>query len=170
MESLGLKVSRLIRVAFGPFELGPIAECAVKEVETPALRKALGPEIIKLAEADFDAPLGDEEERVPAKGKPERGKAARGKHERGRAGREERDGRRHGEGKASHRHPEARARDTHEPRRMAGKAPGPSSFEARQSRAPQADAERPENGRHKHKKRRRPDRSSGPRPKYPRPK
>lgn len=158
MESLGLKVSRLIRIAFGPFELGSIEECAVKEVETPALRKALGPEIIKLAEADFEAPLGDDEMRVPAKGKPERGKGQRG--------RDERDGRRHSEGKASSRHPEVRARDAREPRRMTGKAPRPSSSEARQSRAPQDDGDRP---RPQHKKRRRPDRSGGPRPKYPRP-
>jgi 23S rRNA pseudouridine2605 synthase len=57
MESLGLKVSRLIRIAFGPFELPPINECEVKEVETAALKKALGPEIVKQAEADFEAPL-----------------------------------------------------------------------------------------------------------------
>src|SRR5690348_13108513 len=53
MESLGLKVSRLIRISFGPFELGAIEEGAVKEVETQDLRKALGP-LAKQAEADFD--------------------------------------------------------------------------------------------------------------------
>ncbi len=78
MESLGLKVSRLIRVSFGPFELGPIAECDVKEVETAELKKALGPEIIKQAEADFDAPLGDDDLHVPPQGKRERGKAEPG--------------------------------------------------------------------------------------------
>lgn len=158
MESIGLKVSRLIRIAFGPFELGPIEECTVKEMETPALRKALGPEIIKLAEADFDAPLGDDEEHKPLS-KQERGKPPRG-----------RDGRRHGDSKAPHRHPEVRAREVRESQGMTGKAAGPSSFEARLRRPPQDDAERPKPKRKPLHKKRRPDRSGGPRPKYPRPK
>ena len=33
LETLDLKVNRLIRVAFGPFELGELDEGAVKEVE-----------------------------------------------------------------------------------------------------------------------------------------
>lgn len=159
MESIGLKVSRLIRIAFGPFELGPIAECAVKEVETPALRKALGPEIIKLAEADFDAPLGDDEERVPAKGKPELGKGQRGRDER----------------EKSPRHSGARPQGREPGIQKHGRSARPDSGsrndkEKWHGRAPQGDAERPETGRHRHKKRRRPDRSGGPRPKYPRPK
>src|SRR5689334_22054054 len=68
MESLGLKVSRLIRISFGPFELGAIEEGAVKEVETQDLRKALGP-LAKQAEADFDSPIGDDEERKPGRDK-----------------------------------------------------------------------------------------------------
>lgn len=157
MESIGLKVSRLIRIAFGPFELGPIEECAVKEVETPALRKALGPEIIKLAEADFDAPLGDDEERLPAKGKPERGREGREApaHRRGDDGKPKPGFQKHGR--------PARA-ETGSPSRGFR-----SDHDQRPGRAPQADAERPATGRHKHKKRR-PDRSGGPRPKYPRPK
>ena len=57
LESLGLKVNRLIRVSYGPFELGDLDDGAVMEVETEELRKTLGPEIAKQAEADFDAPL-----------------------------------------------------------------------------------------------------------------
>jgi 23S rRNA pseudouridine2605 synthase len=57
LETLGLKVNRLIRVAFGPFELGELDDGAVEEVKTEALRAALGPEIAAQAEADFDAPL-----------------------------------------------------------------------------------------------------------------
>ena len=57
LETLGLKVNRLIRVAFGPFELGELDEGAVEEVETEELTTALGPEIAAQAEADFDAPL-----------------------------------------------------------------------------------------------------------------
>jgi 23S rRNA pseudouridine2605 synthase len=54
---LGLQVNRLIRVAFGPFELGDLHEGAVKEVETPALRAALGEPIIAKAACDFASPV-----------------------------------------------------------------------------------------------------------------
>jgi 23S rRNA pseudouridine2605 synthase len=60
LERLGLKVNRLIRLSYGPFELGDLDDGAVQEVETAELRKALGPDIVKQAEADFDSPLGDE--------------------------------------------------------------------------------------------------------------
>jgi 23S rRNA pseudouridine2605 synthase len=57
LETLGLKVNRLIRVAFGPFELGGLDDSAVEEVSTESLRAALGPEFVKQAEADFEAPV-----------------------------------------------------------------------------------------------------------------
>ncbi len=57
LETLDLRVNRLIRVAFGPFELGELDEGAVEEVKTEALKTALGPEIVAQAEADFDAPM-----------------------------------------------------------------------------------------------------------------
>ncbi len=60
LEHLGLRVNRLIRLAYGPFELGELAEGAVEEVETPVLRKTLGPEIARAANADFEGPLEDE--------------------------------------------------------------------------------------------------------------
>lgn len=65
METLGLKVNRLIRVAFGPFELGDLEDGQVKEVATEDLRAALGPELIKQAEADFTAPLAEAIPRHP---------------------------------------------------------------------------------------------------------
>ena len=37
LETLDLKVNRLIRVAFGPFELGELKDGAVEEVKTEAL-------------------------------------------------------------------------------------------------------------------------------------
>jgi 23S rRNA pseudouridine2605 synthase len=60
LERLGLKVNRLIRLSYGPFELGTLDDGAVKEVETSELRKALGPEICKQAAADFESSLEDE--------------------------------------------------------------------------------------------------------------
>ncbi len=47
-EQLGLTVNRLIRVSFGPFTLGDLAEGAVEEVKRRVLRDQLG---AKLAEA-----------------------------------------------------------------------------------------------------------------------
>ena len=64
LESLGLKVNRLIRVSFGPFELGELDDAAVVEVETGKVREALGPELLAQAEADLESPLVVEKERV----------------------------------------------------------------------------------------------------------
>ena len=66
LESLGLKVNRLIRVAFGPFDLGDIDDGAVREVETTELRTKLGEQIVAESNADFDAPLAIEEARSPS--------------------------------------------------------------------------------------------------------
>ena len=60
LEQLGLKVNRLIRVAYGPFELGDLDDGAVEEVETAELRKTLGPELAAQAHADFEGPLEGE--------------------------------------------------------------------------------------------------------------
>jgi 23S rRNA pseudouridine2605 synthase len=74
LESLGLTVNRLIRVAFGPFELGDLDDGAVAEVETEKLRATLGPEIAAQANADFDTPIATEEPRASAA--PKRGRSA----------------------------------------------------------------------------------------------
>jgi 23S rRNA pseudouridine2605 synthase len=67
LESLGLKVNRLIRVAFGPFDLGDIEDGAVREVETSELRIKLGEQIVAESNADFDAPLAADEQRPPSR-------------------------------------------------------------------------------------------------------
>ncbi len=54
---IGLQVNRLIRLSFGPFQLGELAEGAVEEVRTPVLRDQLGPALAKAAGADFSSPL-----------------------------------------------------------------------------------------------------------------
>jgi 23S rRNA pseudouridine2605 synthase len=54
---LGLAVNRLIRVSFGPFQLGELPEGAVEEVKTRVLRDQLGDRIAALSGADFSAPI-----------------------------------------------------------------------------------------------------------------
>jgi 23S rRNA pseudouridine2605 synthase len=57
LRHLGLHVARLIRVSFGPFQLGEIAEGEVSEVPTRVLRDQLGEKLAKVAGADFSAPV-----------------------------------------------------------------------------------------------------------------
>ena len=57
LEHLGLAVNRLIRVSFGPFELGDLAEGEVAEVRTRVLRDQLGAKLAREGGVDFDAPL-----------------------------------------------------------------------------------------------------------------
>jgi 23S rRNA pseudouridine2605 synthase len=54
---LGLAVNRLIRVSFGPFQLGEIAEGAIEEVKTRTLREQLGERVTAIAGADFSGPV-----------------------------------------------------------------------------------------------------------------
>src|SRR6187399_186824 len=58
---LGLAVNRLIRVSYGPFQLGDLPDGAVEEVKTRALREQLGERIATAAGADFSAPLVERE-------------------------------------------------------------------------------------------------------------
>jgi 23S rRNA pseudouridine2605 synthase len=57
LGGLGLTVTRLIRVSFGPFQLGEIAEGAVEEVHTQVLRDQLGARLVTLSGAEFSGPL-----------------------------------------------------------------------------------------------------------------
>ena len=59
LEHLGLQVNRLIRVSYGPFQLGEMQETAVEEVRTRMLRDQLGERIAALAGADFTGPISD---------------------------------------------------------------------------------------------------------------
>jgi 23S rRNA pseudouridine2605 synthase len=53
LAHLGLEVNRLIRVSYGPFQLGEIAEGAAEEIKTRVLREQLGEKVIAQAGADF---------------------------------------------------------------------------------------------------------------------
>jgi 23S rRNA pseudouridine2605 synthase len=57
MEHLGLSVNRLIRVSYGPFQLGDLAEREVREVRGRVLRDQLGEKLALAAGADFEAPI-----------------------------------------------------------------------------------------------------------------
>lgn len=57
MAHLGLDVTRLIRISYGPFQLGDLAEGAVEEVRLKTLREQLGKSLAELAGVDFAAPL-----------------------------------------------------------------------------------------------------------------
>ncbi len=78
LEHLGLAVNRLIRVSFGPFELGDLPEGEVMEVRTRVLRDQLGVKLAKEANANFDAPPT-----VPNEPPPERKPRERAGGERG---------------------------------------------------------------------------------------
>jgi 23S rRNA pseudouridine2605 synthase len=73
MAHLGLEVNRLIRVSYGPFQLGELAEGEVEEVKTRVLREQLGDKIATLAGADFNRPMpgekSDDEEADAPRGK-----------------------------------------------------------------------------------------------------
>jgi 23S rRNA pseudouridine2605 synthase len=57
LDHLGLSVNRLIRISFGPFQLGDLPERSVEEVRTRYLRDQLGTRLAEEAGADFDAPI-----------------------------------------------------------------------------------------------------------------
>jgi 23S rRNA pseudouridine2605 synthase len=57
LGALGLTVTRLIRVSFGPFQLGELAEGDVEEVRTRVLREQLGQKLVTLSGAEFSQPL-----------------------------------------------------------------------------------------------------------------
>ena len=67
LGALGLDVNRLIRISFGPFQLGDIREGEVVEIKSRTLREQLGERMIEESGANFDAPLSEH----VAKPKPE---------------------------------------------------------------------------------------------------
>jgi 23S rRNA pseudouridine2605 synthase len=57
LEHLGLSVNRLIRISYGPFQLGDLDEGEVREVRGRVLRDQLGEKLAGASGADFDAPI-----------------------------------------------------------------------------------------------------------------
>ncbi|GLK67699.1 pseudouridine synthase [Hansschlegelia plantiphila] len=61
-EHLGLAVNRLIRISFGPFQLGALAEGEAEEVRTRTLMDQLGKRLTEESGAEFEAPVAHNEE------------------------------------------------------------------------------------------------------------
>jgi 23S rRNA pseudouridine2605 synthase len=56
LAHLGLVVNRLIRISFGPFQLGELPSGAVEEVRRKVLREQLGPRLARAAGIDWEEP------------------------------------------------------------------------------------------------------------------
>jgi len=71
LGALGVEVNRLIRISYGPFQLGDLPEGEVVEVRGRMLRDQLGPRLIEESKANFDAPIytetAAEEDEKPAR-------------------------------------------------------------------------------------------------------
>ena len=78
LSHLGLAVNRLIRVSFGPFQLGEQEVGTVEEVKTRVLREQLGDKLARAAGVEFSGPAADHDlpppkpEQAPASGRPPR--------------------------------------------------------------------------------------------------
>ncbi|WDR06607.1 pseudouridine synthase [Devosia rhodophyticola] len=69
LGALGLEVNRLIRVSYGPFQLGDIPIGGIETVKARMLREQLGKRLAEEADVDFDSEMPGKEELV---GKPTR--------------------------------------------------------------------------------------------------
>jgi 23S rRNA pseudouridine2605 synthase len=129
LGALGLKVNRLIRLSYGPFQLAELPAGAVEEVKTRALREQLGERLVAIAGADFSGPIVEREveEELQAQ-KPTRHPEVRGAQ------------RRASKGDA----PDRQARESSKGtlRLPRDKDRGRSSSEGRLRRPPQDDGER----------------------------
>jgi 23S rRNA pseudouridine2605 synthase len=57
LEHMGLQVNRLIRMSFGPFQLGDLEVGLVEEVKTKVLKDQLGAALAAEAGVDFESPV-----------------------------------------------------------------------------------------------------------------
>ena len=129
LGALGLQVNRLIRVSFGPFQLGELPPGAVMEIRTRALREQIGERLAAIAGANFSGPLVEREvvaERAISPRPPRSG----GEGQRDRRSEEKRDG-----GHTEFRHPPP---TTGAPRRVdaTGSVPAHRSLLARRDGRP----------------------------------
>ena len=71
LGALGLEVSRLIRISYGPFQLNDLPEGHVQEIKGKLLRDQLGERLIEEAGANFEAPIVNPFSNDPVKRAPE---------------------------------------------------------------------------------------------------
>ncbi|MFC6050974.1 pseudouridine synthase, partial [Methylobacterium hispanicum] len=57
LEHLGLQVNRLIRLSFGPFQLGDLEMGLTEEIRTKVLKEQLGKTLAEQAGVDFESPV-----------------------------------------------------------------------------------------------------------------
>ncbi|KZL14009.1 pseudouridine synthase [Pseudovibrio sp. Ad26] len=57
LEHLDLSVNRLIRISFGPFQLGDLGDSELQEIRGRVLQDQLGERLVTEADLDFDAPI-----------------------------------------------------------------------------------------------------------------
>jgi 23S rRNA pseudouridine2605 synthase len=76
LGALGLEVTRLIRLSYGPFQLGELAEGEVRELKGKLLRDQLGERLIEESGANFDAPIITEFSNKPVKAEKPRAERA----------------------------------------------------------------------------------------------
>jgi len=57
LEHLGMQVNRLIRMSFGPFQLGDLEQGLAEEVKTKVLKDQLGTALAAEAGVDFESPV-----------------------------------------------------------------------------------------------------------------
>jgi len=88
LGALGLEVTRLIRISYGPLQLGDLPEGAVLEVKGRTLRDQLGERLIEQAGANFEAPIAK-----PFANKPVRAERRTPEEEKRKTGAEESAGR-----------------------------------------------------------------------------
>ena len=65
LGALGLQVNRLIRVSYGPFQLGDLPPGGTEEIPTRALRGQIGERLAAISGADFSAPIVVREASTP---------------------------------------------------------------------------------------------------------
>jgi len=57
LAHLGLSTTRLIRMSYGPFQMGDLSAGNVREIRGKVLRDQLGSKLVQVAGADFEAPI-----------------------------------------------------------------------------------------------------------------